>query len=195
MPKRVSLKDSEVFYFKYKIGKTNNKVVYTELKKAEGQFTYFSSTRRANFYGTEFEYNVTLVLEYNETTKYFDEFTKIWHCKPFEIDDTFCSFKINGVSKPVDGLFTVYLKQEISNHNNLWYELDGEIYEIDCMFHIENLTANIPSNMYCKIDYFTKVWYEEPESVETTNCLLKLVYKEEFTNVVFFKFEEIKDNG
>ena len=182
MPKRISQKDKSVFHYAYKLGKLKNNVYYGEIKQAEGQFTAFNGTKRIDYYGEEFEYNATLVVQ--ENVKFIDKFTKLWYgFKPLTVQDE-TSYEITYITDVKDGLYTIYLKSNITNSNQLWYEYDNVILAIDAYFDFNTKTAIIPKSTYIEIDYSTNVWYSEPLTAEETEDKLKLLYKEETADSV-----------
>lgn len=190
MPKRIGQKDKSVFYYAYKLGKLKDKVYYGDIKQAEGQFTAFNGTKKIDYYGEEFEYNATLVLQ--ENVKFIDKFTKIWYgLKPLTVTDT-TSYEVTYITQVKDGLYTIYLKSQVTNSNQIWYEYDNVILAIDAYFDFNTKTAIIPKSTYLEIDYSTKVWYEEPLTSEETEAKLKLVYKEETNDSVILTFEEVE---
>ena len=54
---------------------------------------------------------------------------------------------------------------------------------------LENLKFIVPINMYLPIDFDTKLWYDEPEDVNDTEFLMKLVDKEEANGNIEYTVE------
>ena len=44
---------------------------------------------------------------------------------------------------------------------------------------LENFKFIVPKNMYLPIDFDTKLWYDEPEDVNDTECRMSIVDIEE----------------
>ena len=189
MPRRVSLKDTKKFYYAYKIGKDRQEVYYGEVIEGKGQFTDYNGTRQVNYYGETFEYNATLVLQANNF--FIDKFTKIWLGIRPNDNKQDATYKITGISDIKDGLFILFLKSNVPNSDTLWIEYDGKILEIDTTFDYENKIAKIPKNVYCPIDYLTKVWYNKPNDINSVEDLIKLSYKEVDGDYLVLTFEEV----
>lgn len=189
MPKRISEKDKKTFYYAYKLGKNSNNVYYGSILQGKGQFTSYNGARRINYYGEELEYNATLILQ--EDIKFIDNFTKIWFgITPNNVNEE-ATHKVIRVGTVVDGLYPIYLQSNVSNVNNLWYEYDGTILEIDAYFNYDTMTAKIPKSMYCPIDFLTNVWYSQPTDNNSVEDKIQLVYKEETNDSVILTFKEV----
>ena len=190
MPKRISVKESKKFYYAYKLGNLKDKVYYSKINEAEGQFTTYNGGKKSNYYGEEFEYNATIILE--EKIKHINTFTKFWIISiPISVEEE-PTHKIIRIGDIKDGLYTVYLKSTVSNVNNLWYEYDGNVLEIDVFFDFDTLTAKIPKSNYCEINYMTKVWFTEPESVDSLQDRLKVDYIEETDDCWTITFTKVE---
>ena len=189
MPKRICLKDSKQFYFSYKIGKTKEKVYYGEIIKANGQFTSYNGVRKTDYYGEEIEFDGTLILQDKEL--YIDEFTKIWINEEPNSNEDLSTHKVTGIRDVKDGLQTIYLKSNLSNSDTLYFEHEGNILEIDVKFDFDKKIATISKNMFCPIDYLTKVWYNKPIDTNSTDSLIKLTYVETKNGFTKLTFEEV----
>lgn len=190
MPRRICLKDSKSFYYAYKIGKNKQKIYYGEVMKGNGQFTSYNATRKANYYGEEFEFDGTLILEHSKFP-YIDEFTQVWINEEPNSNEDLPTHKVTGCGDVKDGLQTIYLKSNLSNSDTLYFEYEDTILEIDVKFDFDKKIATILENMYCPIDYLTKVWYNKPIDNNSTDSLLKLIYKETSCGFTRLTFEEV----
>lgn len=189
MPRRTSKKDTVTFYYAYKLGKKDNEVFYSEIYKGLGQLTSNNGIINKNYYGEELQSDSTLVVQDN--IKHIDNFTKIWlQQSPLNNNDS-PSHKVVRITNVVNGLYTIYLKTNVLNYNTLWYEINGNILEIEVVFDYDNLTARIDKKMFLPIDITTNVWYIEPNDSSTTENKLQLLYKEELDDCIIFKFKEL----
>lgn len=190
MPKRIGVKDSKQLYISYKIGAINGKNQYGAVFPIRGVLSSFVGERTVNFYGVEFKYDASVIVEYNEATKYIDEFTKFWNNKKPNSGNDKSNYTIVRIGEVRDGLFTVYLRSNTFNANNIWYEIDGKIYVADVNFDFTNLIATTLSNVYMPMWYNTKVWYKEPTDTNDTNGALRLISIESENGYNKYIFEE-----
>lgn len=190
MPKRINLKESKDFYYAYKIGKTNNIVEYSDIIKAQGQFVSYTGNKIANYYGEQFDYNATLIVE--DSIKYIDEFTKIWYGSiPFSnLDEPTHNVVRKGL--PQNGLRTIYLKSTVSNENSLWVEYNDKILEVTLFFDYENLVGKVLKDTFCPIDYLVNVWTSKPINNSILTNKIELTYKKEESDCILFYFKKVE---
>lgn len=196
MPKRISEKDKKTIYFAYKLGQINLVTYYTDIIEVKCQFSTFKGAKSVNYYGTELQYDAIAVFESNESTQHIDEFTKFWFGTKPVASSAPCDYDVVRIGARSNGLFTVYLRSITQNNDNLWYEIDGAIYETQVKMDKTNLRVVVPSNMYLPIWYTTKVWYEEPTNTNTTDYGIHLVDINKTENYQEFIFESgiVTDN-
>ena len=190
MPKRISVKDTKQLYIAYKIGEINGVSYFNEVLPLRCQFSSFNGERVTNVCGTDFKYNAVAILEFNNVTKFIDEFTKFWYgAKPVDSNER-SDYTVVRVGELHDGLFTIYLSSKTPNSDNIWYEIDGNIYTADVVFNREKLTVTVANNMYMPIWYTTKVWYRKPEDFNSKEYGIHLVDIDNQKTYTRYIFEE-----
>lgn len=174
MPKRIRKKDLNTFYYSFEIGKDGNEVVYSEIQEAQGEFTSFEGTRFADYYGEEFDYNATLIVQ--EQVKYISTISKIWLSSYPLNNKEEPTHIVRGKSKIKDGLYTIYLKNNISNTQSLWIEYSGRILELNLEYDFENKVAKMPLEQFCPINILTNVWERKPVDIYQKENKIQLLY-------------------
>lgn len=192
MPKRIPIKEKRPFFFAYRLGTDENgETRYGGLHYSKGQFVDSINNLSSNAYGDKLDYDAYLLFEKDDETKYIDEFTKIWVYALPTSSMTLPDFKILKCGRPTDGIITLYVKSLAQNHDAIWYEYDGEIFETNVDFNKAQLEVVIPNNMYLPIDETTKVWYVQPSDNAATNGLLQLLSRESREQYTVLKFREL----
>ena len=178
MPKRLKKSDKETVFFSYRLGVKNGISFYDQINVGEAQFVSFDRYVNNENYGKELTYNALLLFEVDNYTQFIDEFTKFWvREKPLSAD-TPTNYRVNSVSKPENGIISVYLSSLTTNNYTLWYLYKGQILETQMQFDIDTLRGVAPKNMYLPWNETTKIWYEEPENANTTTALLRVAKNE-----------------
>lgn len=190
MPKRLSVKDTTTIYYALKIGEIDGISHYTNVLPLACQFTTHTGVRATYNYGVMLNYNATAVVEYNEQTRYINEFTKFWYGTAPNDSSEVNDYTVVRVGEPQNGLFIIYLASVTQNADNIWYAVDDKIFLADVKFDRDELTVIIPRNQYLPIWYDTKVWYREPKSLDTTDYGLRLLDIAKEANYTRFSFEE-----
>lgn len=190
MPKRLSLKDKKTIYYAHKIGEINGVSYFGEVYSMQCQFSRFTGDKSVFEYGVRFDYDATAIIEYNDETKFIDKFTKFWFGNKPDDSNSTSDFSIVRISDVHNGLFVVNLLSRVKNSNEIWYEIDDNIYTADVLFDKETMKITTPNNMYMPIWYDTKVWYREPITSETTEGAIHLVDIIKTKNYTEYKFEE-----
>jgi hypothetical protein len=191
MPKRLKKSDKSEVYFAYRLGLDNGTPFYGDILETEGQFVSFDRYVKTELYGKELNYNALILFEINDKSQFFDEFTKFWiKSKPLSVETT-TNYVVNSVSKPENGLITIYLRSLTTNNSSLWYEYKGKIIETQMQFDENTLTAIAPPNMYLPWKETTKIWYEEPDNATTKTALLRIVKKDITDLGTTFKFRRV----
>lgn len=190
MPKRISVKDKKQLYIAHKLGIIHGITYYTDIIPVDCQFSTFRGNKSIQYYGVELQYDAIAVFEINAKTINIDEFTKFWFGTIPASSQAESDYTVVRIGAEYNGLFTVYLSSVTQNHDSIWYEVDGQIYETQVKLDKDNLKIYVPVNTYLPIWYSTRVWYEEPEDTGTTNYGMHLVDINKTENYQEFIFED-----
>lgn len=190
MPKRISVKDKKLIYYAHKLGVIHGITYYTDVLSVECQFSTFRGNKSVQYYGTQLQYDAIAVFEVSEQTRNINEFTKFWYGTLPPSSQADSDYTVVKIGAEANGLFTVYLSSVTQNHDNIWYEVDGQIYETQVKLDKDNLKVYVPINTYLPIWYTTRVWYEEPTDTSTTDYGMHLVDINKTENYQEFIFED-----
>lgn len=177
MPKRISVKDKTTIYYALKIGEIDGIAHFAEVQPLECQFTTHTGVKSVYSYGTILNYNATAIIEYNESTRYINEFTRFWVGSCPDDSTKVNDYTVVRVGEPHNGLFTVYLASVTQNAQNIWYAYHDRILLADVKIEKDDdgWYVIVPKNQFLPIWYDTKVWYREPSDLETLEYGLHLV--------------------
>ena len=166
----------------------SNNPIYKKAEKVFAQVNDLSGKIIMNDYGLNDNYRLKVLFEFNDKTKYINEFTRLWVVeKPNDSEDNF-DYLISRKLNWERDILEVYLKPVDQDFDMLFtYNESYGIYTFQCLYDEANKTITLPENSLMKINSTTKIWTEEPVDESTTENKIKLVnYKKKDGFIIYY---------
>lgn len=190
MARRLALKDCSTIYYAYRLGiNSKSQEVFGEVKSVSAFVADKSGTAFDSRMGTETSYDVQFIVNSDENTSLIDEYTRVWLKMTPRTSDDKPDYEIISSPERRNGQLQFSCRSTATNKSEFYYEHNGEVLRFMAVDDLENLKFIVPINMYLPIDFDTKLWYDEPEDVNDTEFLMKLVDKEEVNGNIEYTVE------
>lgn len=178
MPRQIPKKDCIKIYYAYRLGIDQNGVQqFGAIKSCDAYFSDRSGGFEYAQYGSELNYGTQLILQDSEATRYFDEYTKIWVFSTPISSDEQPDYLIKGEPKLRDGQLMFSCDSVAVNNRQLYYQYGTSIIRFTAIFNENAGVFYTPVNMFLPIDKTTKMWFTEPDDVDTNEDVMYFVSK------------------
>lgn len=190
MARRLAKKDSSTIYYAYRLGiNSNNKEVFDEVKSVSAFVADKSGTAFDSRMGTETSYDVQFIVNVDGNTSKIDEYTRVWLKMTPRTSDDKPDYEIVSSPEHKNGQLLFSCRSTATNKSEFYYEYNSEVLRFMAVDDLENLKFIVPINMYLPIDFNTKLWYDEPDGIDDTEFLMRLVDKEEVNGNIEYTVE------
>lgn len=180
-------------FIAYSLGDINGKVIYDNPKKIYAQIEDVKSLVLREDVGYIPNYERLVLVPYGEKTQFIDEQTLLWVNVEPNSNYSNSDYKIERVGDVIDGNFILYCNSKTPNTKPIYYERNGQIYQVKVEFDNSSLVAILPLNKYFPITVDTKIWLTKPTSIESTKNLVKLVGKQKLEKSYKFIFKKVEE--
>ena len=190
MSRRNLLKDSQTIYYAYRLGlNERSQEVFDDIKETKAYVADRTGSAYDSRMGTEASYDLQFIVNATDDNKKIDQYTRVWINTLPRVSDDKPDYEI--VSKPTtrNGQILVSCRSTATNYSEFYYEHNGEILRFMAIDDLANLKFIVPINMYLPIDFDTKLWYDVPDDVESTDYAMAMVGKEEVGKYVEYTVE------
>lgn len=195
MPRRVSLKDSIKIYYAYRLGTdSSDREVFSSVKECYAQLSSREGDSKYSRYGSEDTYTLSIIINIDNNTQYFDKYTRIW-----VFNEPICASDDNDyviVSDPVvkNGQFIIDCDSVAVNYTDFWYLYDSRILKFQAIDKMEDNCFFVKKNVYLPIDTNTQMWYIEPDDKTSKDGSMRLTNKVYQNKFVKYEIEKLDDN-
>lgn len=180
MARRNALKDSTKIYYAYRLGiNSNNQEVFDDIREAMALIAEKSGTVADSRMGSQTSYDVQFIVNLDEDTTKIDEYTRVWLRTLPRTSSDKPDYEIVAKPERANGQMLVSCRSTATNQQEFYYEHNGDILRFIAIDDLENFKFIVPKNMYLPIDFDTKLWYDEPEDANDTECRMSIVDIEE----------------
>lgn len=184
------MKDSQTIYYAYRLGlNERSQEVFDDIKETKAYVADRTGSAYDSRMGTEASYDLQFIVNATDDNKKIDQYTRVWINTLPRVSDDKPDYEI--VSKPTtrNGQILVSCRSTATNYSEFYYEHNGEILRFMAIDDLANLKFIVPINMYLPIDFDTKLWYDVPDDVESTDYAMSMVGKEEVGKYVEYTVE------
>lgn len=190
MPRRIALKDSQTIYYAYRLGvNQKSQEVFDDIKQARAYVADKSGTVYDSRMGSETSYNLQFIVNLDTDTAKIDEYTRVWIKEQPRMSEDKPDYEIVARPDKRDGQLLVSCRSTAVNYSEFYYEYNGEVLRFMAIDDLENLKFLVPANMYLPIDFDTKLWYDVPDDVDSTDYAMSMVGKTENNGYVEYEVE------
>lgn len=175
MPRRISRKDSKEIFYAYRLGFSDGKEVFGAINSCLAYVGDNSGNSKDSEFGSDNDYRVEIIIGFNNQTKFFDKYTRIWVNECPRTSDDAPDYVIVAEPEKRDGQILITCESSAINHIDLYYLFDGKIITFEAIDDLENGKFYVLPNVYLPIDIDTKMWYLEPVDENDENGTLKII--------------------
>jgi hypothetical protein len=181
-------------YVAYALGTdSDKKISYDEPIKIYAQIEDVKSLITRDNVGIVPDYDRLILVPYGEKTKFIDEQSLLWVAVEPNTTKSNSDYKIDRVGDVIDGNFILYCNSTTPNTQPIYYEHKEKIYQVKVDFNSDELVAFVPLNKYLPINQNTKIWATQPQSVDSTKNILKLVKIDNLGKSRKFVFKKVEE--
>lgn len=190
MPRQVSRKDSQEIFYAYRVGvRKDGLEVFGDVKSCLAQVSDLEGSSSPERYGSENNYDLRVIIDANPDVLLIDQYTRIWiYATPID-STTEPDYYIVRTPQYRNGQIYISCDKVAENSELIYFEHNGEILSTRVDFDFANSVFYTRPNMYLSIDETTKMWYAEPDDVDTQECLMTLVGVENQGRRIAYKVE------
>lgn len=175
MPRRLSLKDTSTIYYAYRLGfNARNQEVFGDVNEVVALVSDRSGNVSDSRMGTETSYDLQFIVNEDDDTAKINEYTRVWVKMSPRTSDDKPDYEIVAKPKSRNGQILVSCRSTATNSSEFYYEYNGEVLRFMAVDDLENSKFLVPKNTYLPIDFDTKVWYDYPEDIDSTDYMLEI---------------------